>query len=212
MIDKSSLDFDKHGFACILKSIQRDYKSQEEFAKNSNISRTYLSLYMNEKMDKPPNLNILQKLVDASFNTLSLDVLCDICGYQEIEDSLHKLKYGNVDFLFKENEDLDIDAKINKIKGYISFIENYKRELQYNLKTILNDSAMKLLFIDTTHSIKSEISLEEKRLKSLRLGLEKLENKRKKSYSEKDNEDYNTEELEDNNSESTSINGNSQKS
>ena len=46
--------FDRKKFAQILKQIKDTYNSQEEFSEKSKIGRTYLSQYMNMKLDKPP--------------------------------------------------------------------------------------------------------------------------------------------------------------
>ena len=85
---------------------------------------------------------------------------------------------GEIDFLFENDE--DISTKIEKTKKYIEYIENYKKSLEERLESILNDSTMKLLYVDTTNVIRTEIALEEKRLKGLKLGLEKLEKNNQK--------------------------------
>lgn len=43
--------FDKIKFAAIIKNIKGYYSSQEEFSKKSEIGRTYLSQYMNERLN-----------------------------------------------------------------------------------------------------------------------------------------------------------------
>ena len=43
--------FDKNKFAKVIKDIKETYNSQEEFAKKSTIGRTYLSQYMNIKLN-----------------------------------------------------------------------------------------------------------------------------------------------------------------
>lgn len=58
--------FDRRKFAQILKQIKDTYNSQEEFSEKSKIGRTYLSQYMNMKLDKPPKPEILEKLANAS--------------------------------------------------------------------------------------------------------------------------------------------------
>lgn len=73
--------FDKSKFAQILKNINETYNSQRDFAKKSEINRTYLSQYMNMKLDEPPKPKTLQKLADASNGIISYEDLMMICGY-----------------------------------------------------------------------------------------------------------------------------------
>lgn len=83
--------FDKSKFAQILKNINETYNSQRDFAKKSEINRTYLSQYMNMKLDEPPKPKILKKLANASNNIVSYDELMEICGY--VSNSYYKQIY-----------------------------------------------------------------------------------------------------------------------
>lgn len=78
--------FDKNKFAQILKNINETYISQRDFSKKSEINRTYLSQYMNMKLDEPPKPKILEKLADASNNIVSYEELMKICGYIDEKD------------------------------------------------------------------------------------------------------------------------------
>lgn len=73
--------FDKNKFAIILRNISETYSNQREFARKSNINRTYLSQYMNMKLDKPPKIDILMKLAHASNGITKYSELMEICGY-----------------------------------------------------------------------------------------------------------------------------------
>ena len=75
--------FDKAKFAQIIKNIKENYSSQEDFSKKSGIGRTYLSQYMNMKLDEPPKPKILKKLSSASKGIISYTELMEICGYTE---------------------------------------------------------------------------------------------------------------------------------
>ncbi len=81
--------FNKIKFANIIKKIKDTYNSQEEFAEKSGIGRTYLSQYMNMKLNNPPKLNILKKLADASNGITTYKELQLICNY--IDDGLAKI-------------------------------------------------------------------------------------------------------------------------
>ena len=73
--------FDKNKFAQILKNINDTYSSQRDFSKKSEINRTYLSQYMNMKLDEPPKPSILQKLANHSNGITDYEDLMIICGY-----------------------------------------------------------------------------------------------------------------------------------
>lgn len=82
--------FDKNKFAVILKNINETYNSQRDFAKKSEINRTYLSQYMNMKLEEPPKPKTLQKLANASNGITSYGELMDVCGYTN-SDYLYKI-------------------------------------------------------------------------------------------------------------------------
>ncbi len=73
--------FNKHEFAKIIKNIKETYSSQEDFSKKSGIGRTYLSQYMNMKLEEPPKPKILEKLANASKGITSYEHLMRVCGY-----------------------------------------------------------------------------------------------------------------------------------
>lgn len=87
--------FDKNKFANIIKNIKELYNSQEEFSEKSEIGRTYLSQYMNMKLDDPPKPKILQKLADASKGIISYDELMKICGYVDNTDNKELINLYN---------------------------------------------------------------------------------------------------------------------
>lgn len=78
--------FNKKEFAKIIREIKETYSSQEEFAKKSAIGRTYLSQYMNMKLDEPPKPKILEKLANASNGITTYYELMSICDYVRTGD------------------------------------------------------------------------------------------------------------------------------
>lgn len=76
--------FDKIKFAQILKNINETYDSQRDFSKKSEINRTYLSQYMNMKLEEPPKPKILEKLANFSNGITTYEELMEICGYINI--------------------------------------------------------------------------------------------------------------------------------
>ena len=78
--------FDKVKFSEIIKKISETYESQREFATLSDINRTYLSQYMNMKLDDPPKPKTLQKLANSSNGIITYPELMEICGYFEYSE------------------------------------------------------------------------------------------------------------------------------
>ena len=75
--------FDKIKFANILNKINNLYDTMTEFAKKSEVNRTYLSQYINLKLDNPPTPKILTKIANASHGLVSYEQLMNICGYMD---------------------------------------------------------------------------------------------------------------------------------
>lgn len=73
--------FDKNKFSLLLKRISETYNNQRDFSKKSGINRTYLSQYINMKLDQPPKPDTLKKLANSSNGIISYDELMQICGY-----------------------------------------------------------------------------------------------------------------------------------
>ena len=101
--------FNRKRFAEILQEINKRYESQRDFSKKSSINRTYLSKYMNEKLEDPPKPQTLQKIADASFHLISYSELMHICGYvgQTIElDEIDIAFASGIRGLNKENQEI----------------------------------------------------------------------------------------------------------
>ena len=73
--------FDKNKFANIIKKINDLYENQTDFARKARINRTYLSQYMNLKLDSPPSPKKLRGIADASKNITTYEELMEICGH-----------------------------------------------------------------------------------------------------------------------------------
>lgn len=88
--------FNKNKFAQVLKEINETYDSQRDFAKKSDINRTYLSQYMNMKLEEPPQPKILKKLANSSNGIISYTELMNICGYVNPINMSELLKSDNI--------------------------------------------------------------------------------------------------------------------
>lgn len=73
--------FNKIKFAHILKKVSETYENQREFAEKSKVNRTYLSQYINLKLDTPPTPKILEKIAESSNKITNYNDLMFICGY-----------------------------------------------------------------------------------------------------------------------------------
>lgn len=157
--------FDKNKFAQILKNINETYDSQRDFAKKSGINRTYLSQYMNMKLDEPPKPKILEKLANSSNGIIDYNQLMNICGY--IEGSKQLNDYKNYE-LFSKMWD---EHFLNRKKLSLSFEEdNIIHELiqpilpKIDKNFILTDDVLDFLLEDASY-------LDDKTLKKVRDGL-----------------------------------------
>lgn len=79
--------FDKNKFANILKKINETYDTMTEFAQKASFDRTYISKYINLKLDNPPSPKILQKIAKASHDITTYTELMITCGYIEKDSS-----------------------------------------------------------------------------------------------------------------------------
>lgn len=84
--------FDKNKFSQILKNIKETYSSQEDFAKNADFDRTYISKYINTKYSNPPTPKILEKIANASKGITTYKELMIICGYIDYGDKTKNIQ------------------------------------------------------------------------------------------------------------------------
>ena len=73
--------FDTKRFSQILQQISNTYASTSEFAEKSDVNRTYLSKYINMKLNNPPTPKILEKIAKSSHSIVNYSELMKICGY-----------------------------------------------------------------------------------------------------------------------------------
>lgn len=145
--------FDINKFSIILKNIKEKYSNQEEFAKMSGVGRTYISQYMNKKINTPPKPQLLEKIANASKGITTYDELMQICGYTNyiydwfFDGAVHQR--GN-------NIPIICDIKYNKEKNNFSVfsgsdyitanfeLENNKEYFAYKIE---NDDMLPLVGI-----------------------------------------------------------------
>lgn len=88
--------FNKTKFANILKEISEIYGSISAFANETISDRTYLSGFINMKLNNPPTPKVLQGIAKASKGITTYAELMQVCGYLDgIEEDKIK-KYGRL--------------------------------------------------------------------------------------------------------------------
>lgn len=143
--------FDAEGFKSLLiKAIGE--KNQAEFARESGMSTSYLSKYLNLKMDKPPMNSTLEKIALFSDSRVSIYELQKVAGY--ISESDYELKttgkyhstsyytnYGRLPIII-ENQNRSIS---NMLRNYDTQLP--KAEFDNELKAILTEHNITWIFV-----------------------------------------------------------------
>lgn len=73
--------FNQDEFSNILSKINSTYDTMTEFGKKASFDRTYISKYINKKLENPPTPKILEKIAFASNGITTYENLMVICGY-----------------------------------------------------------------------------------------------------------------------------------
>lgn len=73
--------FNKLKFSQILNEINNTYDTMTEFSEKSGVNRTYLSQYINQKLDSPPSPKVLERIASASNQVTSYNELMQVCGF-----------------------------------------------------------------------------------------------------------------------------------
>lgn len=104
--------FDVDTFSNILQKIANTYESITEFADKSKVNRTYISKYINKKLDTPPSPKVLIKIANNSNKITSYEELMLTCGYLEKDmeiDEIFKKIFNQYLPILKE---LKLDDKL----------------------------------------------------------------------------------------------------
>ena len=128
------LYFDKVAFAKKLKEIRELYDSQEKFAQKIGITRTYLSQYMNMRLNEPPSTKVLQNIAYASQGKTTYEYFLMICGYidENIRPAFELKKYFINPFIHNKYIVEDV------IENVIDLYNTCPNNLTKNEKEILN--------------------------------------------------------------------------
>lgn len=98
--------FDKELFSLLLSKALGD-RTTTEYSSQSGVNRTYISKFLNKKMDNPPSPEILKGLADSSQNRVTYTQLMQAAGYIDndldledisnpVEELLAKPKFAKI--------------------------------------------------------------------------------------------------------------------
>lgn len=132
--------FNKFLFSNILTKINNAYDSMTEFGEKANLDRSYISKYINQKLENPPSPEILKKISNASNGVTSYYELMEICGYIDLS-SVFLLNDGfETNLCYWNKEDLqDIGFSSEDIEQLLHLSNNKNIQNRYSqISDILN--------------------------------------------------------------------------
>ncbi|MFW6029887.1 MAG: LexA family protein [Halanaerobiales bacterium] len=129
--------FDKKQFKNLLEKAIDD-KTITQFSKESGVNRTYLSKYLNLKLDTAPNPDILEKIANNSEN-ITYEELMTAAGYlnERLKSMLFTRTMNNPEWSKLHKKYLDIYSKNDNNQNTANTIPIIK---EINSKSILSSS------------------------------------------------------------------------
>ncbi len=121
--------FLKDEFSNILSQINATYPTMTEFATFAKLDRTYISKYINKKLDNPPTPKILEKIANASKGLVSYEHLMQVCGYiyvTELSTSSYGIDIEYWKLIFGNSEKVKLTQKGSMF--FSSFLEKMTQE------------------------------------------------------------------------------------
>lgn len=131
--------FKKEIFSNILSKIKETYKSIADFADNASLDRSYLSKYINLKLDNPPSPEILKKIASASHGITSYYELMEICDYVDLSSVFSSQINSSTNIIYLNKQDLKtigFDDEDIRILSNLSSMN--KEDAKQQLSNILN--------------------------------------------------------------------------
>lgn len=114
--------FNQDKFANILEKINKTYDTMTDFGKNASFDRTYISKYINKKLNNPPTPKILEKIAKASHGITNYKELMQICGY------LDDFSYNRLTIFNKYKKDLELlnvdNEHIEQLKNIVLYSDS----------------------------------------------------------------------------------------
>lgn len=160
--------FNKENFSKILQKINSSYETMTEFAQKADFDRTYISKYINQKLDNPPTPKILEKIANASNGVTTYTELMEMCGYIDLHTVFLQTKEKkDTNLCYWNKEDLvSIGFKRNDVEELCRLANSNLLDRSKKISTILNKYPKELLenfynkAIKQTQLIPNSISLE----------------------------------------------------
>ena len=103
--------FDKLRFKKILEDALGGRKITE-YADESGVNRTYLSKYLNLRLDSPPGPEIIKRLAEKAHNKVTYEDLMSAAGFLPIKNQTGDIKGIN-------KEDVELEKEWNEIGSVI---------------------------------------------------------------------------------------------
>lgn len=157
--------FFKEDFSETLKQIVKEYKNISEFAKECEVDRSYISKYINCRIDTPPSPKIIIKIAKHSKGVTTYDYLMNCCGYTSADDEDNFISQYS-----SNTEDLSVyekikfyNTKINETKDFIKVLNSTISDLEEKNKTKNSD-----IIEDGIEMFRTNLYTENKRLKGLK--------------------------------------------
>lgn len=98
--------FDKKKFKSLIEKAMGTRKISQ-FSSDSGVNRTYISKYINERLNSPPAPDVLKRLSDSAQNNVSYEELMSAAGYINSK----KDNYKDVNLLEESKETYEITKK-----------------------------------------------------------------------------------------------------
>ena len=165
--------FNQDKFSNILSKINSTYTTMTDFGNKASFDRTYISKYINKKLENPPTPKILEKIAIASNGITTYEELMQVCGYSE--KTIKNIVYNIYEQLKKLS--LKIYQKNKKdfyeVESSVETFQNYSNDLIQSLKNNkttqieLKDYYQKEHFLDDYNYVCSFIFLFEAFLQCL---------------------------------------------
>lgn len=112
---KIDSNFNKERFSSVLSEIYNQYHNQTKFAKKANIDRTYISKYINQKLEVPPSAPILRRLANASKGIITYQELMQMCGYLDENEIIKSNSRVNIEDNCKNILEIKLGGDITKL-------------------------------------------------------------------------------------------------
>ena len=133
--------FSKDEFSEILSKINSSYSTMTEFANVAKLDRTYISKYINKKLNNPPTPKILEKIANASNEITSYEHLMRVCGY-----------FGNIrGYILKSSRlsrNLSLEEVSNKVGISTKRLSLWENGHDYNMDIEITEKLANLYNVD----------------------------------------------------------------